>query len=204
MIRYLVLLSFVCTLPQLALAQDKKAGKWSEEKAEGTSRSLVGNLELEEAEAIRLLEDAAFDKRPKAAYHAVKFLGGIRSVKAVPVLCDRLLYKQKAVFYDGVVGDREDHPATAALVNIGLPAIEGLLLKMTSTKTTQRYRDAAMDVIIEIVGHENLSEEVERFKKQAIRKHRSSSSPDLKHYKDYDRRAMDDLLTEVAMRYRKK
>lgn len=142
---------------------------WDEEKARFTFGELHVQIEAAEDEAIRLVSSGReIEKRPQGAFYAIKYLGLIRSVEAVPVLCDQLLYEQQVVKYREIVGDKFIYPCVGALARIGLPAVEGLLKKISNSETSTKYRQVAMDVIaIEIVGVRDVTGTVERYEASA-------------------------------------
>jgi len=148
-------------MPLLGFAQakeptDKKL--WNEQNAEATYSEMAERIQKAEASAIELLNDAKFDSDyligpVKQTLYAIKYLGVIRSQNGVPVLCKQLMFKQ---FFNSIVGDRLLYPASAALVNIGTPAIDGLLAEITQTGTSVEYRRVALGVLEEISGAEKV------------------------------------------------
>lgn len=186
-----------------AAGQGKDEEKWAEEKAEITTAIGLRDVKKLESEAIKLLDDEkALPKRPKAAFYAVKYLEAIRSQSAIPVLCDRLLYEQQVKFYDSFPGDRNTYPASAALVAIGHPAVEGLLLKMTTTDTSPKYRDVAVGILIELVGEEGVIDAVDAFQKAAVRYKTFTDSRKHELYKNYNPQRLLAFKKELRTRYK--
>lgn len=147
----------------------------------------LAKLQRDEEEAIKLLSDpASLPKSPQAAYYAIKYLEGIRSIKAISVLCERLLYEQKVEAFISPVGDADTFPASAALVKIGHPSVEGLLRVIGTTNTSQKYRDVAVGVLAEILGKDGVRDAVERFRKTATEYKKRAGSPQHALYKNYD------------------
>jgi hypothetical protein len=149
-----------------AFAAETGKNSWSEENAEATYGELAERIQNAEALAIDLLRDAKFDDEyfsgpVKQSLYAIKFLGLVRSRKAVPVLCDRLLFKQ---FFNSIVGDRLLYPASAALVEIGDPAVHGLLTRVAQFETSLEYRRVAIGILDEIVGAEKLLPLIKEFR----------------------------------------
>jgi hypothetical protein len=136
----------------------------SESSSQRTLLSRQSRIQDDEMRAIRVLQDLdSLDKHPKAAFFALKFLEAIRSTKAIPVLCDRLIYEQRFEAFRSPVGDRQTYPASAVLVAVGRPAIDGLLLKISTSETDIQYREVARGVISEIVGRDRVIELIDRF-----------------------------------------
>lgn len=151
----------------------------------------------DELEAIRVIEAA--DKDYFGVLYSIKYLGVIRSIKGVPALCDNLDFKLK--------GDPRDrsfrtlYPASDALIAVGHPALEPLLLHIGTTKTAEKYRFLAATVVAEIVGIENMDGELERFGKKAVERKRFSATPGNEAYKSFDANKFTEFKIQVKKHF---
>jgi HEAT repeat protein len=143
----------VFLLPLAVRGVDRGGSMWDEEKARFTEGALRARIEAAESEAIRLVSSGnELAGHPQGAFYAMQYLGTIRSVKAVPALCEQLLYEQQVIRYREIVDDKLRYPAVSTLTKIGRPAVEGLLKKVSDSETSVKYRQVAMDLIAEVVG----------------------------------------------------
>ncbi|MDD4889988.1 MAG: hypothetical protein PHU85_08650 [Phycisphaerae bacterium] len=125
----------------------------SEDQVAKRADEFLGTVIVAEESAIKLLSDEKLvAEHPKGAFYAAKCLERIRSIKAIPVLCDRLLYEQNIERYESPVGPKLRNPAFAALVEIGRPAIRPLLMKVATTETTAEYKLVAYELVLDLVG----------------------------------------------------
>ncbi|MBY0522747.1 MAG: hypothetical protein K2R98_05090 [Gemmataceae bacterium] len=182
----------------LALMLGQDGGKWSEVGARATYAKDIDSIQQMEADAIRALaDDKGLEKRPNGAYYSIKFLESLRSTKAIPVLCDHLLYEQKVMFYNNIVVGREAFPASGALVAIGLPAVDGLLSRIGSFNVSDKYRQVAFGVIEEIVDRENLIMTLDRFEERVKKIQEFPNDRNYKKYKDVDIKRIESFKAEV-------
>jgi hypothetical protein len=144
-------------------------------------------VEKDEDAAIALLSDPKMMERyPRSALWAFRYLERTRSIKAVPVLCDRLLFEQKAEEYRSAVWYDLKCPAFPALVAIGKPAAEGLLLKIATTETSHQYRDLASFVIAGALKQSDLVGIIESFERESVRHRTSKGFPKHDQYRNYE------------------
>jgi hypothetical protein len=135
-----------------------------EEEVEKNCHSLLSQIRFAESAAVSLLfNEEAFKKQPKSAYQAILFLGEIRSTRAVPHLCDRLLYE---VGPPGVVSRtwKQQYPAAMALVQIGTIGADGLLAKIGGGETSEDYRKVATKVLIAVHGKKDVMQAIDSFR----------------------------------------
>jgi hypothetical protein len=136
-----------------------------EEEVEKNCHSLLSNIRFAESAAVSLLfNEEAFKKQPNSAYHAILFLAEIRSTKAVPVLCDRLLYKVGPGVVNRPMSWREQYPAAMALVQIGTIGAHGLLAKIGGGETSEDYRKVATMVLNAIYGKKNVIQAIDNYR----------------------------------------
>jgi hypothetical protein len=147
-------------------------------------RSQMHHQERHEDMAIAFLSDSKrMEKAPKDTLAAFQFLERSRSVKAVPVLCDRLLYKHPGAAAKSDQDFHPAYPAMAALKAIGRPAAEGLLFKIATTDTTAPYREAATTVMVAAVGKGDVAGVIERFEKDALHREPFTKLPGYEQYR---------------------
>jgi hypothetical protein len=153
---------------------------WNEEGAKKKAGELlVTNREAEEAAILLISNTNGVAQRPNGMYHAIRYLGGIRSRKAVPALCEVLLYEQRVVTYRESVEPGLTLPAFKALTDIGTPAAHELVRKVAQEPTSARYREAAMHVIVMISGVKGAKTLLERTYIMGDKHYSSDSNPQL-------------------------
>lgn len=147
---------------------EKPAKLWSEDNAEFRAAELIVMVQQDEAEAIRYLETFRVKPKqpeqnfmPEGATKAIAFLGAIRSVKAASILCDHLIWQRQ---HDSVVGPRLRYPASAALVQIGTPAVPRLLTQIARGDVDIKYRQVALGVLVDILGKDSVQIAIDNFK----------------------------------------
>lgn len=183
---------------------EQKDDFWPEDAAKMVGVELHASLEHAERDAIKLLDsgEKELERRPEGAYFAIKYLQRIRSIKAVPVLCDRLLYEQKVIRNPGTTSPKAKYPAVPALIEIGTPSIDWLLLKIGNSDTSTKYRETTFIVLEEVLGKDRVLEAIERFQRQAKKYQKSTDHPLYKEYKAVDQKKLETLKEEFLKRWR--
>ena len=159
--RWLMFLLVAVTAAALAVQGGDQPQMWDERSAAKSYEDLSSTIRKAESEAIQLLKDSSgLQQRPAGAFYAMRYLGEIRSQKAIPVLCDNLLYEQEVIQYNELVDERQKYPAVTALLGIGYPSVRGLLRKVASRETSSKYRHVAMYVLVEVLGKDRVLPEI--------------------------------------------
>jgi hypothetical protein len=120
-----------------------------------------------ELEAIALLGDRAKIKKNIAeALRALAYLKTIRSKRAVPVLCKLLLFEPLQGLSDSPQPAEERCPVYAVLVEIGYPAVPGLLHEIATSETSEEYRALCMVLLGGVVGPTRVVDEIRKAKRR--------------------------------------
>jgi hypothetical protein len=141
--------------------------------------------------------------RPESTYYAIKLLESLHSEKAIPVLCDYLLYEGEVNAPRGGAAYITKYPACSALVAIGRPSIEPLLTRVTSTETSPLYRDVVYTILANVVGRDRVIRELDAYEKEAIELQGDTRASKHDVYKDYDKIKMFKFRVEVRTRLEK-
>jgi hypothetical protein len=155
-----------------------------------------------ETAAVSRLKDAAWVKKhPKGTLAAVQYLTQIRSAKGAPALAELLLYERPGKPTKGIALEVRC-PAYAALLAIGKPSAEALLLKIGTSATGQDYQEAAMKLLAEVLGKDAVIKTIDKFQEDA-RSYRRQHEANGKYeaYKDYDPIKIVKFKTEFRSLY---
>lgn len=155
--------------------------------------SIKNRISVAESHAQRLLaDDRMVELNPEGASMAIAFLGQIRSVESLPVLCRRLLHEVSSARKNALIDPKRDYAAYEALVRIGIPSVVGIFDHISKNDTSEQYRRVATDLIIEICGRDSFDLEFESYKR-----------PRLASLEEAHNRRLGQLHGEFKRRYRK-
>lgn len=163
---------------------------WSAEEARLNAETLTQKVRESESQAIRYLASIPAESKLDAQVgppEAMAFLGTIRSLRAVSVLCDKLEWEK---YHKEFVGHQLKYPASAALIQIGAPAAEALLSRVAATDVRKEYRWIVCGVLADIYGKDQVLKVISAF---AIDAKRSESSE--------QRKRLDVLKDDFKLRY---
>jgi len=180
---------------------------WDESNVRKLTDELQGKILRAEREAITILslELSALEKRPEAVYHAIKYLQSIRSIKAVPVLCERLVHEPKCLQLmnsTDTPGELIRFPAAGALVGIGEASIDELLMRIGATDTAIPYRSVAFTVMEALVGKERVLETVDRFQNRVKESQKFLDDPRRKEFAAVDQKRLEAFKAEFKKRWK--
>jgi hypothetical protein len=112
-------------------------------------REVLEQREQTIQQALAVLQEEGVDKRMNGRLHlAIDLLGAFRASEAVEPLIKLLTYIPDGFYQHEDLPPQAHHPATLALRDIGVPALEPLVGRIQSTGSDQERRLAAFAIML--------------------------------------------------------
>jgi hypothetical protein len=121
-----------------------------------------------------------------SVYHAIRLIGKLRAVEAVPVLVTRLTFLPKPgrIISAEVVPREEYYPAVRSLIEIGVPSdVTFEMIRILSNPSDDLHRELAAYVLIEIHGQKRAYDLVAGLQIKPIPKALEEAAKYIQNYK---------------------